>query len=1482
MLVLGSAVAQDFDDISLLPPDLREERQDNFGGLERMGLAKIDLLIEAADRNAAIPEPLKRYRHLDGKVAQIEGRFARSAEMEVGAVGNKYVVIKSRSNPYPERSFADVIAYDSTNHAYLRVRREPSDVLIRFYGMAPEKGAGSLEVFNFISWTAKVEDAASELHGCNLLLSEVALVGSSERFRAWRDGKLVLDERIKVKETTQLTKAPESLQSQPRYRRQVSFRDLLSDLFGNDDDEIQVDDLIAAAEPSNGERKPGEPEEFRDDSLNYCFKHPGGRFISRTAVESNPEAAFLLTRTAPALYFMLIPEEVGVSSGVSTESLESIAQDSVRSAAQSAEFSDSQEREVNGLRFRCFTVDAQLGRLQLLYRFHVISINGYFFQLVSWTNSSSDKEAFIREADALVENFTLVNPTRVSTGLKMDQEPLADPGSGIFADFSKMGGQKFPDLESEYPSVRYGSVFLNFNGSTLVVPLDLRGHEFDDEILAAGMMSSVGIEYPGQVRRVGEVAMGTAKGVEYRVEFDFQGNKLEYLIRILRNGDAACMVAAWVSNPKSAEQSEERLKTMVNCVEFREPDPDAALGEEHLTEPQRKARAVILNDCALEFFNRSNFATAAEVFRVAAQTDRKNLVISENLVEALERQGRYDEALAVFDEAEDVLGENPAWRACEARLLHTAGRSKQAVEKFAALFADGFKNEDDLLTYLTALVQLSRPEDAVSAVDAFIKGTEPSVRVRRWRAQVLTEAGKTSEALDEYRQLYKEHPDNGELLDDMVEALLTENEGNEALQFVELLEKSGTSTKARVHYLRGRAYLEKDDYRKAKEQFEIAKKEAPFDQYVEEGLMLASAGLGQGDNSLVPTPIEPVAIPDALAAVLFADPVKNPGNDSNEGYNSQVLSTVTGYFFQEGQPVRKTIHRKLRVSNQAGVRENATLQFSFDPVYESIFVNRLEVFDLAGERVATGQSDNYYVSGANAGDLATSERILHVPVPGLKAGYTLEFEVTTANKASSEAFPFERRAFFATVPTAVQAVFVRGDPASVNALTLNGEFETFGNDHFAAWVCRDSQVFQFESLMPQLDSFVPFLVLGDDDKSWEELGHQYLEDIADRLEPDDKVWTLAQKIVADADAESIWEKTEAVLQWVQNEISYQALEFGSRARIPNPSPKVISDRYGDCKDHSLLAREMLEAVGISCHLTLINSGARLHETLPSLDQFDHMILYSPEIAGGRFFDCTGKAQGFHLAAPQGLGGRRCLVLDPEKPRIHRVPAMSSEENQVRCVRRLRFGSDGSRDLLVSEEVTTAGYYGGWMRGYFQNSNAADYARNLQQVLGNLGKFNLKNVEVENLDEVAKPFVVRLEYRIRDALTVHAADEEAKLELPAIWEDYYLKPHYSAERRNPFHVDTPVTFLSNITFADDSAWQPSPSEASESGGDTVNFKWKVTQSGEGDWQRVGRLEISEGTHPRDEFKNYQLSLESALEGIKGTIALTRKEGGANKE
>lgn len=79
---------------------------------------------------------------------------------------------------------------------------------------------------------------------------------------------------------------------------------------------------------------------------------------------------------------------------------------------------------------------------------------------------------------------------------------------------------------------------------------------------------------------------------------------------------------------------------------------------------------------------------------------------------------------------------------------------------------------------------------------------------------------------------------------------------------------------------------------------------------------------------------------------------------------------------------------------------------------------------------------------------------------------------------------------------------------------------------------------------------------------------------------------------------------------VQDEVRYMGIEIGQYSHRANNPERVFKQRYGDCKDKSLLLVSMLKANGIDASMVLVNSSIKAHiaDYIPTYHAFDHAVV----------------------------------------------------------------------------------------------------------------------------------------------------------------------------------------------------------------------------------------------------------------------------------
>ncbi|PHV09942.1 DUF3857 domain-containing transglutaminase family protein [Chitinimonas sp. BJB300] len=131
-------------------------------------------------------------------------------------------------------------------------------------------------------------------------------------------------------------------------------------------------------------------------------------------------------------------------------------------------------------------------------------------------------------------------------------------------------------------------------------------------------------------------------------------------------------------------------------------------------------------------------------------------------------------------------------------------------------------------------------------------------------------------------------------------------------------------------------------------------------------------------------------------------------------------------------------------------------------------------------------------------------------------------------------------------------------------------------------------------------------------KDYSEMAKVYEQGASDKSKPTPKVIALAKEItkaIPDKRAQAL-----ALSDWVRKNIRYVAIYLGNGGVVPHAAEDVLNNRYGDCKDHTVLLEALLTAVNIDSSTALINSGGSYRlPNVPVLSSFNHVITFIPSL-----------------------------------------------------------------------------------------------------------------------------------------------------------------------------------------------------------------------------------------------------------------------------
>ncbi len=1172
---------------------------------------------------------------------------------------------------------------------------------------------------------------------------------------------------------------------------------------------------IAESEPAPAQVVSTEVES--DEKLNYRFRAPPKPWFKFDAASVNAEATLGFMRAGPAMTFMLIAENVGEGAAeFPTDGLAEIVTSALKSKAKNVNFISREPRMLNGMDGLVLITDAKVANLDVTFVHWVYSHNGFLYQLILWGDQRvASREQILEQAESVFAGFEQVDSRQIAI---TEGEPLTEFRSDRFGyrlETPRDGWDTWPDVRSDLPSAEIGGTY-GADAGFAVIPVSIGKTEVSLDGLTEALLAEMGFEYPGgELESVTPLEGSSVPGYAISARRMVDEIDYAYKMRVLRTSEHGYLLAAWrLAGALGDGAILTEILDAVALTPAHPSDPEALLGELAVSQGR------ILSAIAAHHFVRSDPATSAVLFDrafTAAPTDADVLA---GWISAVSNSAGPEAALRLFHRHLDVLGDNLAFLSWEPYLEASIGNFDAAVDGYDKLFARGYRATEDFVQYAHSLRALGRLDQAGEFLAARYSGPPFDEQLALLLVDIYQEADQLSESM----------------------------------QICEELLRRGFKT-ADVYFVKAITEYGLGSYRDAKHSLEEASRRNPADPEIRQYLDHVSGILGEGTNTALKNAIEPVPIPDTLLGHGSPSDVPASAKDFGVYFTYRVMAIA----FDAGKDHRITRKIAARILDRRGAAHLKTWVISYDPFAEEIFVNELRVLDETGKVVAEGNSSDYYVVDNTLEGMTSQQRDVHIPISGLEPGRLVELTVTRRRLTPPERMPWFRHLFAYRLPTARSSVVLTGSIDSVAHVEHNGA-ELEAKDNRLTWTVRQPAVGQHEPYAEPPIAYLPAISLTDADADWKDLGAGYLEDIADRLEPDASVSAVAEKVLANLAPAA--DRIQALVEHVQLELDYSAVEFGRRAWIPNPPASIVHAGQGDCKDHALMLYHLLRAQEIPAHLALVRMADPIESALPSLDQFDHMIVFVPGLSNGGFVDATDKSHDPVALPPAGLADRWALVLSEAGSALKKIPSYPTEGNVFESRRMMQIEEDGS--VSVEETVTLSGYSSIYLRPALRDADSRTQQIIVQNVFsGWIGNLQVHELSTKNLARPSLPLVLHVRYTVNGAFARNG--DELRGRIPGGLERGFLIAPHLQERKSPFRIAYPVRSRSNITIQPPPGFDPGSIKAEVAKGSDMFFTWDVdSKIREGNVELRFDLVRRPGAHPSSAYAKLQQSVKKLTE------------------
>lgn len=497
--------------------------------------------------------------------------------------------------------------------------------------------------------------------------------------------------------------------------------------------------------------------------------------------------------------------------------------------------------------------------------------------------------------------------------------------------------------------------------------------------------------------------------------------------------------------------------------------------------------------------------------------------------------------------------------------------------------------------------------------------------------------------------------------------------------------------------------------------------------------------------------------------------------------------------FKKGDSWSITTEVIVEIVDSAGLARFQEFNESFIPGYDRIYINKLQVYDSSFEKKWTGSPKYYYVTSEIGSEISKQSQLAHLPVKNLDLGDFIQLQLTRIAIRPAQYIPYLNHIANRDLPV-YQDIFEIQSPPNELDFEEFGEVSEKVDGKNMVWIFKEPKTIKIEPLMPNVREIASGVMISEA-RTWASVGKEYEDLIKHQFSSSIPVKEKALELKGNFhDTQFILDTTVA---WVRKHIRYRDIKLGGSSLIPAKSAQTLANYQGDCKDQSLLLKELLNEYGIKSQLLLINLIDPVSPATATIQQFNHMILYVPPGQGvaEQYIDLT-EPVGSHRIIPYTLEGKNALIVEGENSKLITTPILeNSREHYAEFNHRYFLNTDGS--LEVKETILLDGKFGALFREKlygFTEDQMREYLRRWFST--EVPNIQVQTIKLTNLEKYQDKFKIELILRSEGYWTPSSNDP---INLPNIWERTMMRLPQTNQREHPIKIPDEMIFVSTSTM-----------------------------------------------------------------------------------
>lgn len=872
---------------------------------------------------------------------------------------------------------------------------------------------------------------------------------------------------------------------------------------------------------------------------------------------------------------------------------------------------------------------------------------------------------------------------------------------------------------------------------------------------------------------------------DFTCERIIDGYDFKYAGRYFWDGGRGILVAGWAQGIlyKKYAKILERAIGGVSLLEKPESLAD---------EKSRKFQAAVVNQVGLLRLADGQPLVALSYFEKANRMDPTEPLYLINCGFVYQMKELYGPGVNHFLSEMELVRKN-------GRLLSILGEMYEAMmdygeaRKYAEMALRYTPNNPEYVINLSdALWGLGQRNQSLAVVQN-LYDKQPSARLGVYLAKTYMGMDRYAEAVDILYATKRRFGMNIDLGLTLMDALIFMGRYPEALAVSEETLPVGTSD-YHVWASRGKAQFYSKNFVQAEKSLSHALLMHPDDEDIKSFLSASKAFLGKADNRTLQKKIDPVEMrPVALASLVnrdYAEKAKSENFPAVVHYAREALRA------DKDKAWVRTTQKLIEILDARGVGLYSELSFDFLPGFDRIYLNALEIYDSTMTLKAKVSLSGAYITYATELGLDNEMQTAHFPLEKLSPGDFVYLQISRTSIANYGVIPFVSFEASEEVPVRTTSFKIYADTSRF----VTEEYGPLSNRYDAdgeEWSIDDPIVIRREPYMPNYRDYgAGFLLTGK--RTWADVGREYENLIRHQFK---SAIAVREKAFEVRGSRLGKEAILAEVRFVRENIRYRDVRFGGHSLIPQLAETTLRERRGDCKDQSLLLKEMLGAIGVKSKLVAIHLNEAGFESLPSIQQFNHMMLYIPkgENYPEMWVDPSDKG-GNERPVPLDMEGKVALVVDGDSSHVAVTPILENEkEHQVFLYHRLHIGKDGSAEFRDSLCMT--GKFASVLRNRLYGRDAKETEALLQDLIAQgVPDVSIARVRTENVTDFDRPLKLVVTFSSKNYFG--KSSDGFKGRYPNIWERSIMHLPKVRTRYLPIRMPHETEFESELEVTAD--------------------------------------------------------------------------------